>query len=120
MSVSPVPEGYRSVIPYLVVDDATAAINFYVEVFGANEVMRMEKDGTIGHAELAIGDSHIMLADEHPGMGYLSPKTIGGQGIGTAIMLSTTLSRRRIPASQPSPIISPKPSSMTISSRTCG
>lgn len=87
MSVNPVPEGYRSVIPYLVVDDASAAIDFYVDVFGATEVMRMEKDGMIGHAELAIGDSHIMLADEHPGMGYLSPKTIGGKGIGTGIML---------------------------------
>lgn len=87
MPVNPVPEGYRSVIPYLVVDNAAAAIDFYVDVFGATEVMRMEKDGVIGHAELAIGDSHIMLADEHPGMGYLSPKTIGGKGLGTGVMV---------------------------------
>jgi len=87
MGINPVPEGYRSVIPYLVVDNGAAAIDFYVEVFGAREVMRMEKDGGIGHAELAIGDSHIMLADEHPGMGYLSPKSIGGKGLGTGVML---------------------------------
>lgn len=87
MSVNPVPEGYRSVIPYLVVDDGAAAIDFYVEVFGATEVMRMDKDGKIGHAELAIGDSHIMLSDEHPEMGYLSPKSIGGKGLGSGIMV---------------------------------
>jgi PhnB protein len=78
MSVNPVPEGYRSVIPYLVVDGAAAAIDFYVEVFGATEVMRMEHEGRIGHAELAIGDSHVMLADEHPDMGYLGPRKVGG------------------------------------------
>lgn len=87
MSIHPVPEGYRSVIPYLVVDDAAAAIDFYINVFGATEVMRMEMEGRIGHAELAIGDSHVMLADEHPEMGYLSPKSVGGKGMGTAIML---------------------------------
>jgi PhnB protein len=49
--------------------------------------MRMEKDGKIGHAELAIGDSHVMLADEHPEMGYFSPRSIGGKGLGTGVML---------------------------------
>jgi PhnB protein len=87
MSVNPVPEGYRSVIPYLIADNAAEAIDFYIQVFGATEVMRMEKDGKIGHAELAIGDSHIMLSDEHPGMGYLSPRSIGGKGLGTGVML---------------------------------
>lgn len=87
MSVNPVPEGYSSVIPYLVVDDGAAAIDFYVEVLGATEVMRMDKEGKICHAELAIGDSHIMLSDEHPDMGYLSPKSIGGKGLGSGIMV---------------------------------
>ena len=87
MSVNPVPEGYRSVIPYLVVDDAAAAIDFYVEAFGATEVMRMDKDGKIGHAELAIGDSHIMLADEHPDMGYRGPKAFGGSAVTIMVYL---------------------------------
>jgi PhnB protein len=87
MGSNPVPDGYRSVIPYLVVDNAAAAIDFYMGVFGATEVVRMEKDGKIGHAELARGDSHIMLADEHPEMGYLSPRSIGGKGLGTGVML---------------------------------
>lgn len=55
MSVNPVPDGYRSVIPYLIVDDAAAAIDFYVEVFRGEEVMRMPKDGKIGHAEIRSG-----------------------------------------------------------------
>ena len=87
MSVNPVPEGYRSVIPYLVVDDGAAAIDYYADVFGATEVMRMEKDGKIGHAELAIGDSHIMLADEHPDMGYRGPKAFGGSAITIMVYL---------------------------------
>lgn len=87
MGVNPVPEGYRSVIPYLVVDDAAAAIDFYVEVFGAREVMRMEMEGRIGHAELAIGDSHVMLADEHPEMGYRGPKAFGGSAASIMVYL---------------------------------
>jgi PhnB protein len=87
MSVNPVPEGYRSVIPYLVVDNAAAAIDFYIDVLGANEVMRMEKDGKIGHAELAIGDSHIMLADEHPEMGYRGPTAFGGSAVTIMVYL---------------------------------
>lgn len=87
MSVNPVPEGYRSVIPYLVVDDAAAAIDFYVQVFGATEVMRMEMEGRIGHAELAIGDSHVMLADEHPEMGYRGPRAFGGSPVTIMVYL---------------------------------
>ena len=87
MGVNPVPEGYRSVMPYLVVDDAAAAIDYYAEVFGATEVMRMDMDGRIGHAELAIGDSHIMLADEHPEMGYRGPKAFGGSAVSIMVYL---------------------------------
>jgi PhnB protein len=78
-SVRPIPEGYHNVTPYLVVDDAAGAIGFYKEAFGAAEVLRMPAPGgRIGHAELKIGDSRIMLADEFPNMGARGPKAIGG------------------------------------------
>nr|WP_198683770.1 VOC family protein [Peristeroidobacter agariperforans] len=84
--VKAIPEGYHSITPYLIIKGASDAIEFYKRAFGATEVMRMPKpDGTIGHAELAIGDSRIMLADEYPEMGYRSPLSIGGAGI--SIML---------------------------------
>lgn len=80
--VKPIPDDYPRVTPYLIVDAATAAIEFYKSVLGATERMRMPgPDGTIGHAELAIGDSVIMLADENPEMGVRSPKTIRGSPI---------------------------------------
>ncbi|MGW4853919.1 VOC family protein [Streptomyces sp. NPDC004288] len=79
MTVAPIPEGYPRVTPYLCVDGAAAAIDFYVAVFGATERMRMPApDGTIGHAELELGNSLIMLADEFPGMNFRSPKAVGG------------------------------------------
>lgn len=79
MAVKPIPEGYHSVTPYLIIKGAAAAIDYYKKVFGATERMRMDgPGGTIGHAELVIGNSTIMLADEHPAMGYRSPKTLGG------------------------------------------
>ena len=77
--VNPVPEGYRRVTPYLIVDGGAAAIDFYASVFGATERMRMDApEGRIGHAELEIGDSVIMLADEHPEMNALGPRSTGG------------------------------------------
>ena len=77
--VNPIPEGYPRVIPYLCVDGAAEAIDFYTKVFGANERMRMPgPDGKIGHAEIEIGDSVVMLSDEDPNFGNQSPKTIGG------------------------------------------
>jgi PhnB protein len=77
--VRPIPEGYHSVTPYLIVDGAAAAIEFYKKVFDATEVMRMPAPGgRIGHAEIKIGDSHIMLADENPEMNARSPKSVGG------------------------------------------
>jgi PhnB protein len=79
MPVKPIPEGYRNVTPYLVVKGAAAAIEYYKRVFGATERMRMDgPGGTVGHAELEIGDSVVMLADEFPDMGFRGPKTIGG------------------------------------------
>jgi PhnB protein len=81
--VKPIPEGYHSITPYLVVDDAAAAIDFYRRAFGAQERMRMNTPaGKIGHAELRIGDSMLMLADEMPGSGMRSAKSLGGTPAG--------------------------------------
>lgn len=78
-AVNPIPEGYPRVIPYLSVDGAAAAIEFYVKVFGAAERMRLDgPGGKIGHAELEFADSMVMLADTFPDMGGKSPKEIGG------------------------------------------
>jgi len=79
MPVKPIPEGYHSVTPYLIIDDATRALEFYKRAFGAVEKFRMPAPGgRIGHAEITIGDSTIMLADEYPSMGARSAKTMGG------------------------------------------
>lgn len=80
--VKPIPEGYHSVTPYLIVRGAAKALEFYKQAFGAVELFRMEApDGRIGHAEIRIGDSPIMLADEHPEMGAKSPETWGGSPV---------------------------------------
>ena len=74
----PIPEGYNSVTPYLVVDDAERAIEFYRDAFGAEEKFRLPMGDKIGHAEIQIGDSFVMLADEMPEMGHLGPNSRGG------------------------------------------
>ena len=80
--VKPIPEGYHTATPYLIVRDAARAIEFYKKAFGAQELMRMANpSGKIGHAEIKIGDSPIMLADEVPGMGYRSPESLGGSPV---------------------------------------
>ena len=80
--VKPIPDEYPQVMPYLIVDGAASAIDFYGSVLGATERMRMQgPDGRIGHAELQIGDSVIMLADENPEMGARGPKAFGGSPI---------------------------------------
>jgi PhnB protein len=77
--VEPIPEGYPRLTPYLIVDGAAAAIDFYKSVLGASERMRMGGEGgKVGHAELEIGNSVIMLADEHPEMDAHGPKSVGG------------------------------------------
>src|SRR4051812_47398505 len=79
MAVKPIPEGYHTATAYLIIQGAAAALDFYKKAFGATEIMRMPgPDGIIGHAEIRIGDSPIMLADEHPKMGYRGPKALGG------------------------------------------
>jgi PhnB protein len=80
--VKPIPDGYPQVIPSLAVAGAAAAIDFYCSVFGATERMRMAgPDGKIGHAELQVGESVIMLSDEYPDMGFRGPKSIGGSPV---------------------------------------
>jgi PhnB protein len=78
MAAQAIPEGYHAVTPYLTVDDAAAAIRFYAAAFGAGETMRLEMGSKIGHAEIQIGDSRVMLSDEWPHMGVLGPKSRGG------------------------------------------
>ena len=78
-------EGYNSITPYLIIDDANAAIDFYKAAFGATEVMRLNMGDKIGHADIIIGDSHMMLADEFPDMGKLGPKARGGATSGMMI-----------------------------------
>ena len=85
---NPIPEGYNSVTPYLVVDDAAKAIEFYKKAFGAEEKYRLPMgDNRIGHAEIKIGDSFVMLADEFPEMGHLGPKARGGTTVSLLIYL---------------------------------
>ena len=79
MAVKPIPEGYHALTPYLVVKGAAAALDFYARAFGAKELLRMaDPSGRIGHAEMKIGDSAFMLADEHPEVGAVAPPASGG------------------------------------------
>ncbi|MCI0466868.1 MAG: VOC family protein [Beijerinckiaceae bacterium] len=78
MSVKPIPEGHEGAIPYLAVRNASDAIAFYKQAFGATEALCIEHGGKIGHAELNIGSARIMLCDEFPDHDHLSPQTLGG------------------------------------------
>jgi PhnB protein len=81
-AVQPIPSGYHTVTPYLIVDGAAAALEFYKKAFGATELFRMGgPDGKVGHAEFRIGDSPVMIADEHPQMDALGPVARGGSPI---------------------------------------
>ena len=82
MSVKPIPDGYHSVTPYLCVKGAAQAIEFYKKAFLATERMRIaQPDGRVGHAELQVGDSVIMLSDEFPEIGARSPQSLGGSPV---------------------------------------
>jgi PhnB protein len=88
MSVKPLPEGYHTLTPYLVVNGAAAALDFYARAFGAVELYRLQDPtGKVGHAEMRIGDSHFMLADEFPEMGAVSPKSQSGHSISLLVYL---------------------------------
>lgn len=85
-TIKPIPAGYHTVTPYLVIKNAVKALEFYKEAFGATEIMRLAApDGKVMHAEIKIGDSPIMLCDECPDWNALSPQTIGGTSV--SIML---------------------------------
>jgi PhnB protein len=85
-NVKPIPEGYHTVTPYLVVKGAAKAIDFYKKAFGAQELFRMDgPGGTIAHAEIEIGNSRLMLADESPQMGYTGPTPGSHTSVGLMI-----------------------------------
>ena len=86
MPVKPIPDGYGTVTPYLYIRGAAKAIEFYKKAFGAEEIMRHPTpDGRIMHAEIRIGDSIVMLADEHPEMDVKGPQSRGGTTVGFAV-----------------------------------
>ena len=86
MAVKPIPEGYHTATPYLIIEGASDAIEFYKQAFGATELFRLAMPGgKIGHAEIKIGDSPIMLADAYPDMGYKGPKSLGGSPVSLMI-----------------------------------
>ena len=86
MAVKPIPDGYPRVSPYLIVDDGAKAIEFYTQVLGGIERMRMPApQGRVGHAEIIFGNSIVMIADEFPDMGHKSAKTIGGTPVTIAL-----------------------------------
>ena len=88
MAVKPIPEGYHSVTPYLIIEGAGEAIEFYKQAFGDEELFRFPTpDGKVGHAEIKIGNSPIMLADAYPAMGYNSPKSLGGSPVSLMIYI---------------------------------
>jgi PhnB protein len=82
MATKAIPDGYHTVTPYLIVKGGSRAIDFYKKAFGASERMRMDgPNGTVGHAEIEIDGSAVMLADEFPDMGFRSPQSLGGAGV---------------------------------------
>ena len=89
MAVKPIPDGYSAVTPYLIVNGAAKALDFYRQAFGAEERMRLPTpDGKIAHAEIAIGGCVVMLADEFPQMGAMSPTSIGGTPVGICLYVN--------------------------------
>ena len=88
-TVKHIPDGFNSVTPYLTVTDGRAAISLYQKIFGAKEIGRISMpDGSVGHAELQIGDSRLMLSDEMPAWGNKSPATLNGTAVGIALYVS--------------------------------
>lgn len=87
-NVKPIPDGYHSVQPYLIFKNAAQAIAFYTKAFGAKERFRMENDGRIGHAEIEIGDSCVMMADEHPQIGAYSAEHFGGSPVSLMVYVT--------------------------------
>ena len=89
MTVKPIPDGYHTVTPYIICDGAAAALDYYKKAFGAEEIDRHGgPGGKIMHAEIKIGDSRLMLADEFPEMGAKSPKSLGGTPFGLCVYVN--------------------------------
>src|SRR6516162_3756064 len=89
-NVRPIPEGYHTATPYLICNGAAQAIDFYKRAFGATEIMRMPTpDGKLAHAEIKIGDSHIMLADESPEQAIRSPQHYGGTPVSVLLYVES-------------------------------
>lgn len=89
MAVRPIPAGYTTVTPYLIVRGAAKAIAFYRDAFGAEEIDRMPlPDGRLAHADFKIGDSHVVLADEMPEMKIVGPDSLGGTSVGLALYVT--------------------------------
>lgn len=94
MAVKPIPDGYHTVTPYLIVRGAADAIEFYKRAFGAEERIRIAMpDGKVGHAEIKVGDSPIMLADEFPEMGFRGPESLGGAAVSLCLYVEDVDSR---------------------------
>lgn len=85
--VAPIPAGYRTITPYMIVDNAAKAIEFYKQAFGASEIMRANHEGKVAHAELKFGDSIVMLADENTEKGCFSPKSTKGSPVSLLIYI---------------------------------
>ncbi|HEU4365664.1 MAG TPA: VOC family protein [Candidatus Krumholzibacteria bacterium] len=82
MATKPIPDGYHTVTPYLIVKGASRALEFYKKAFGAEQLLRMDgPGGSVMHAEVKIGDSRVMLADEFPEMGYVAPQSAAGNSL---------------------------------------
>src|ERR1700730_13660576 len=89
MAVKAIPDGYHSMTPYLIIDGAAKAIEFYTKAFGATELLRLPgPGGKLGNAEIKIGDSILMMADEMPDMGYRGPKALGGSPVGILLYVA--------------------------------
>ncbi len=96
MAVSPIPAGYHSVTPYLIIKGAAQALDFYKRAFGAEEIFRMDgPDGRVGHAEIRVGDSPVMLTDEHPEFQHVGPETRGGTTVSLLIYVEDVDARYR-------------------------
>src|SRR5688572_17390953 len=95
-NVKPVPDGYHTVTPYIIVKDAAKALDFYKKAIGAEEIFRIDTDGKIGHAEMQIGNSRIMMADEFPEMQALSPASCKGTSVSFMIYVNDVDSAAKI------------------------
>src|SRR6266852_1947287 len=104
----PIPEVHHTATPELIIKDAAKAVEFYKKAFGAKEMMRMSQpDGRIGHAEIKIGDSPIMLADEFPEMGARSPQSLGGSPVSILLYVEDVDARAKLAVAAGAKVVRP-------------